>query len=223
MPDQSVLAQRKDPDLYPEVTWVGRSFGSIQTFREWTFGRYVPLRQPQPADLPEDSLLPDSRNLALVLNQIEYTGEKRFDDHRRRWCASRSRSSDCIPTRSLCSPTCSSKPPTACSLSSRPVRMRWCRRSPINRTLSLRASDREPGPTATSRSREARVLARGLPSRRPVADGRAGCESVSGVAIYMEGGGNKGNGRAALRQGMEALIAPFGLHCAMDRRAAGRC
>ena len=79
-PDQSVLAQRKDPDLYPEVTWVGRSFGAIQTFREWTFGRYVPLRQPQPADLPEDCLLPDSRNLALVLNQIEYTGETRFND-----------------------------------------------------------------------------------------------------------------------------------------------
>lgn len=79
-PDQSVLAQRKDPDLYPEVTWLGRSFGAIQTFREWTFGRYVPLRQPQPADLPEDRLLPDSRNLALVLNQIEYTGETRFND-----------------------------------------------------------------------------------------------------------------------------------------------
>ena len=79
-PDQSVLAQRKDPDLYPEVTWVGKSFGSIQTFREWTFGGYMPLRQPQPADLPEDSLLPDSRNLALVLNQIEHTGETRFND-----------------------------------------------------------------------------------------------------------------------------------------------
>ena len=79
-PDQSVLAQRKDPDLYPEVTWVGRSFGAIQTFREWTFGRYVPLRQPQPADLPEDRLLPDSRNLALVLNQIEYTRETRFNE-----------------------------------------------------------------------------------------------------------------------------------------------
>ena len=78
-PDQSVLAQRKDPDLYPEVTWVGRSFGDIQTFREWTFGRYVPLRQPQPADLPDDRLSSDSRNLALVLNQIEHTGGVRFD------------------------------------------------------------------------------------------------------------------------------------------------
>ena len=78
-PDQSVLAQRKDPDLYPEVTWVGKSFGNIQTFREWTFGRYVPLRRPQPANLPDDRLLPDSINLALVLNQIEHTGGARFD------------------------------------------------------------------------------------------------------------------------------------------------
>ena len=79
LPDQSVLAQRKDPEQYPEVTWTGRRFGAIHTFREWTFGRYVPLRQPQPADLPEDRLLPDSRNLALVLNQIEHTGEARLN------------------------------------------------------------------------------------------------------------------------------------------------
>ena len=79
LPDQSVLAQRKDPEQYPEVTWTGRRFGAIHTFREWTFGRYVPLRQPQPADLPEDRLLPDSRNLALVLNQIEHTGGTRLN------------------------------------------------------------------------------------------------------------------------------------------------
>jgi predicted ATPase len=79
-PDQSVLAQRKDPDLYPEVTWVGRRFTAIQTFREWTFGRYAALRQPQPADLPEDRLLPDARNLALVLNQVEHSGGRRFNE-----------------------------------------------------------------------------------------------------------------------------------------------
>ena len=79
LPDQSVLAQRKDPEQYPEVTWTGRRFGAIRTFREWTFGRYVPLRQPQPADLPEEHLLPDSRNLALVLNQIEHAGETRLN------------------------------------------------------------------------------------------------------------------------------------------------
>ena len=79
-PDQSVLAQRKDPDPYPEVTWLGRHFEAIQVFREWTFGRYVPVRQPQPADLPEDQLLPDASNLALVLNQIEHREGPRINE-----------------------------------------------------------------------------------------------------------------------------------------------
>ena len=74
VPDESVLSQRKDPDLYPELTWVGQQFGRIQSFREWRFGRYFELRQPQPADLPSDFLLPDSRNLGLVLNGIEHSG-----------------------------------------------------------------------------------------------------------------------------------------------------
>lgn len=78
-PDQSVLAQRKDPDQYPEVTWLGERFASFSTFREWTFGRYASLRRPQPADLPEDRLLPDARNLALVLNQIEHRDGREFN------------------------------------------------------------------------------------------------------------------------------------------------
>jgi len=72
-PQQSVLSQRKDPDLYPEVTALGKAFRGIATFREWTFGRNPPLRQPQPADLPGDSLLPDARNLALFINSIEHS------------------------------------------------------------------------------------------------------------------------------------------------------
>lgn len=79
-PDQSVLAQRKDPDQYPEVTWVGRRFSDFSTFREWTFGRYGGLRAPQPADLPDTRLLPDCANLALILNQIEHRGGPEFND-----------------------------------------------------------------------------------------------------------------------------------------------
>ncbi len=79
LPDQSVLAQRKDPDLYPEVTWLGREFGRILTFREWTFGRYGPLRQPQPANLRQDHLLPSNQNLGMVLNRLQYQGSTRFD------------------------------------------------------------------------------------------------------------------------------------------------
>ncbi|MDE0155502.1 MAG: AAA family ATPase [Gammaproteobacteria bacterium] len=78
-PDQSVLAQRKEPDLYPELTTVGRYLGAIHTFREWSFGRYPSIRQPQPADLPEERLLPDSLNLALALNQIEHKDGRRFN------------------------------------------------------------------------------------------------------------------------------------------------
>ena len=73
-PDESILKQRRDRDLYPEVTWLGQQFGAIQTFREWSFGRYAPVRQPQSADLPTDVLLPDARNLGLLLNAIEHTG-----------------------------------------------------------------------------------------------------------------------------------------------------
>ena len=83
--DQSVLAQRKDRDLYPELYWLGWWFQSIQTFREWTFGRYSALRQPQRVDLPEKPLLPDSSNLALVLNQIEHKSGPTLNEHLRRF------------------------------------------------------------------------------------------------------------------------------------------
>ena len=71
-PRQSVLSQRRDPDLYPDVTAIGRCFGHILTLREWSFGRYGPLRQPQPADLPDDMVLQDAHNLGLILNAIDH-------------------------------------------------------------------------------------------------------------------------------------------------------
>ena len=71
-PDQSVLAQIRDPEIYPELTWFGRQFGRIQMLRDWTLGRYTAPRKAQPADLPEDRLLPDCRNLALIFNKIEH-------------------------------------------------------------------------------------------------------------------------------------------------------
>lgn len=79
IPDQSVLSQRKDPEQYPELTWAGRRFSEIWTFTEWTFGPRMLARYPQPTTLPEDQLLPESSNLAMVLNHIELAGEKRVD------------------------------------------------------------------------------------------------------------------------------------------------
>ena len=69
--EQSILAQRRDPDIYPEMTWLGDQFGRIAIFRDWTFGQRSRVRLPEPADLPTDFLLPDSSNLALVLHEMQ--------------------------------------------------------------------------------------------------------------------------------------------------------
>jgi predicted ATPase len=70
-PDQSVLSQRKDPELYPELTYVANQFAEIKLYREWIFGRYNASRQPQKIDLPEDFLLEDASNLGLIINKLE--------------------------------------------------------------------------------------------------------------------------------------------------------
>ena len=73
VPSESILSQRKGADVYPEITWLGQQFARIQTFREWSFGRSAPLRQPQSTSLPSDALTDDSRNLGLLLNALEHT------------------------------------------------------------------------------------------------------------------------------------------------------
>ncbi|MBL8174128.1 MAG: AAA family ATPase [Bryobacterales bacterium] len=69
-PDQSVLSQRKDPDLYPEITFLGREYARIRFFRDWSFHRGSKTRTPQLADSADDFLFEDASNLALVLNNI---------------------------------------------------------------------------------------------------------------------------------------------------------
>ena len=69
--EQSILSQRKDPDLYPELTYLGEALSRIRIYREWSLGRDSPLRLPQKADLPNDFLQEDGKNLALVLNRFQ--------------------------------------------------------------------------------------------------------------------------------------------------------
>ena len=70
-PDQSILAKRKDPDHYSELTYLGEALSRIRIYREWPLGRDSPLRLPQKADLPNDFLQEDGKNLALVLNSFQ--------------------------------------------------------------------------------------------------------------------------------------------------------
>lgn len=80
VPDESVLSQRKDPDIYPEVTWLGEQFSSIQIFRNWTFGRSAPLRRPQATDLPTNAMMDHADNLGLMLNELQHSeAGKEFD------------------------------------------------------------------------------------------------------------------------------------------------
>ncbi|HYR06217.1 MAG TPA: AAA family ATPase, partial [Longimicrobium sp.] len=47
---QSILAQRRDPDRFPEVTFLADEFAKITLFREWTFGGRSAARLPQATD-----------------------------------------------------------------------------------------------------------------------------------------------------------------------------
>jgi predicted ATPase len=70
-PDQSILSQRKDPDQYPELTYLGKVFGEIRVYGDWAFGHSAPSRLPQNGGLPNNFLSEDADNLALVLNDLQ--------------------------------------------------------------------------------------------------------------------------------------------------------
>jgi len=68
--EKSILSQRKDPDQYPEITFLGEQYDRIRIYREWSFGRYTPPRQPQKPDQRNDFLEENCANLGLMLNRL---------------------------------------------------------------------------------------------------------------------------------------------------------
>ena len=68
--EQSILSQRKDPDHYPELTYLGDVFARIRLYREWYFGRNTPPRRPQLPNGSNAFLQEDCTNLAGMLNYI---------------------------------------------------------------------------------------------------------------------------------------------------------
>lgn len=69
-PDQSILSQIKDPDLYPELFYLSTEFSRISLYRHWQMGRYSEPRNAQPADLPIHPLQENASNLGLFLNYL---------------------------------------------------------------------------------------------------------------------------------------------------------
>ncbi len=68
--ERSILTQRRDPDQYPEISYLADVLPRLRLYREWSFGRYTAPRLPQKADLPNDMLENDCGNLGLVLNRM---------------------------------------------------------------------------------------------------------------------------------------------------------
>jgi predicted ATPase len=73
--NQSILAQRQDPDAYPEMAYLSNFYQKIRLYREWKFGRNAAPRTMQRADLPNDFLEENISNLALVLNSLRQNRE----------------------------------------------------------------------------------------------------------------------------------------------------
>lgn len=69
-PDASILAQRQDPESFPEITRLATVYDRIRLYREWAFGRNTVFREPQKSDLRTDRLEEDFSNLGMFLNRL---------------------------------------------------------------------------------------------------------------------------------------------------------
>ncbi len=70
-PDRSILAQRRDPETFPELAWLAQNYEKIRIYREWAFGRNAVFREPQKSDMRNDVLEEDFSNLGLFLNRLK--------------------------------------------------------------------------------------------------------------------------------------------------------
>ena len=69
--DRSILPQRRDPETYPELSWLAQNYERVRIYREWAFGHGAVFREPQKADGRNDALEEDFSNLGLFLNRLK--------------------------------------------------------------------------------------------------------------------------------------------------------
>ena len=72
----------RNPLLFPRLCQVADALENIAIYRDWTFGRDAPMRQPQQPHLSSDTLRGDAANLGLVLNVLnqDSTAKRRVLD-----------------------------------------------------------------------------------------------------------------------------------------------
>ena len=67
---KSVLAQVKDAEHYPELTYLAKDLKRIRLYRGWSFGQSNVVRSLQTTGHPNTNLAEDHANLGLVLNRL---------------------------------------------------------------------------------------------------------------------------------------------------------
>lgn len=66
--EQSILSQVRDPERYPELTWLQEKYDQIYLYRNWSFGPGSALRREQSTLDRADFLADGGGNLPLVLS-----------------------------------------------------------------------------------------------------------------------------------------------------------
>ena len=69
-PDRSILSQRRDPDQFPELSYLSGFYDSINLYDSWEFGRSATIRNPQRNDVRPSPLMEDLSNLGMFLNRL---------------------------------------------------------------------------------------------------------------------------------------------------------
>ena len=69
--DRSILSQRKDPDQFPELSYLGGFYESINLYCSWEFGRGATIRDSLSNSVRPSPLSENLSNLGMFLNHLE--------------------------------------------------------------------------------------------------------------------------------------------------------
>lgn len=72
-PLQSILAQLRDVERYPEISRLADTYSNFRIYSEWSFGRGSGLRESTPTDRSDKYLSESMDDLALALNGLQGT------------------------------------------------------------------------------------------------------------------------------------------------------
>ncbi len=77
-PEESILSQLRDPEVYPALRWLQKQYSDIMLYRNWEFGPDAGLRRSPRADEPSTFLTERGENLPLVLSRLRGDSRQRF-------------------------------------------------------------------------------------------------------------------------------------------------